>query len=191
MATTIENLKKAIIGESMAKRKYVLFAQKAIEQNLEGIAHLFYAVSFAESIHIKTHLKALSKISRSDKSFKDFIKFDEEEIKRNVGNTENNLIDAISGETFEFKKMYKSFIKNAKKEDIYLAEYSFDLARKAEIVHSQLFKKYLEKLSKHEIFQPIEIYVCSICGHVELRNHPKICPICGHDEKFFKKIDLE
>ena len=191
MSTVIENLKKAIIGESMAKRKYVLFAQKAKAQDLLGIAQLFYAVSFAETIHIKTHLKALSKISKSDINFKDSIKFDEEEIIRNVGDTKTNLIQAISGETFEFKKMYKSFIKNAKKEDIYLAEYSFDLARKAEIVHSRLFKKYLEKLSKHEIFQPIEIYVCSICGHVELRKQPKICPICGHDEKFFKKIDLE
>ena len=103
----------------------------------------------------------------------------------------NNLFEAINGETFEFKKMYKSFIKNARKEDIFLAEYSFDLARKAEIVHSRLFKKYLEKLGKHKIFPPIEIYVCSICGHVELRNQPIICPICGHDEKFFKKIDLE
>ncbi len=191
MSAVIENLKKAIIGESMAKRKYVLYSQKAKEQNLTGIAHLFYAVSFAEAIHIKTHLKALSKINSSDKNFKDFIKFDEEQIKKNVGDTKDNLFEAINGETYEFKKMYKSFIKNARKEDIFLAEYSFDLARKAEIVHSRLFKKYLEKLGKHKIFPPIEIYVCSICGHVELRNQPKICPICGHDQKFFKKIDLE
>jgi rubrerythrin len=38
-------------------------------------------------------------------------------LKGKVENTRNNLIQAIAGETFKFKKMYKSYSKDAKKEN--------------------------------------------------------------------------
>ena len=56
----IDNLKEAIIGESKAQRKYELYAEQAIKENLVEIGHLFKAVAFAESIHIKNHIKAIS-----------------------------------------------------------------------------------------------------------------------------------
>jgi len=112
----------------------------------------------------------------------------ENEIKKQISDTRNNLIQAITGETFEFKNMYKGFVKNAKKEHTYLAEYSFSLARKAEKVHSKLYINYLKQLDKNENFEPIDIYVCKICGNVELREPPNLCPNCEHDQKFFIKI---
>jgi rubrerythrin len=189
MSVTIKNLEEAIIGESNAKRKYELFADKAMKEDLPEVAHLFKAISFAESIHIKNHLKALSKITDSQIDLNDIVTINEGELRDNVSDTKNNLIQAISGETFEFKKMYKGFIKNAKKDDQFLAEFSFNLARKAEMVHSKLFRKFLNKLDKNEIIKPIEIFVCKICGNVELENLPKICAICEHDQKFFEKVN--
>lgn len=110
------------------------------------------------------------------------------ELKEKVKDTRNNLIQAIEGETYEFKEMYKSFIKIAKKQDYYLAEFSFDLARKAEKVHSKLFNEYLNKLEHKEKLEKRDLFVCQICGNVELDKPPKICPNCEHDQKFFKKI---
>lgn len=188
MSIIIDNLKEAIIGESNAKRKYELFAEQAYKENLPEVAHLFIAISSAEEIHIKNHLRALAKITNSKVEREEIVKINDEELKNKVSDTRNNLIQSIAGETFEFKTMYKGFIKNARKEDKYLAEFSFNLARKAEIVHSKLYIKYLKKLDKKEIFEPIEIYVCSICGNVELGKAPKVCPNCEHDQKFFKKI---
>ena len=188
MSTVTENLKEAIIGESTAKKKYELYAEKALEDKLPEIAHLFNAVAYAESIHISNHLKALSKISNSEIKLNEIVELDEEEIKKSVSSTRNNLIQAIAGETYEFKKMYKSFIKEAKKGDLYLAELSFDLARKAEKQHSKLYIDYLKQLDKKNNFIPIEIYVCKICGNVELERTPKVCPICEHDQKFYIKI---
>ncbi len=189
MIDVVENLKQAIIGESNAKRKYEHFAEKAGSENLPEIANLFKAISFAESIHIKNHLKALTKITNSDIDLNDIVKIDEEELKKQVNDTRNNLIQSIAGETFEFKKMYKSYIKNAKKEDtFYLAEFSFDLARKAEIVHSKLYIEYLKKLDKKEKIERVDLYVCTICGNVELKSASKVCPNCEHDQKFFKKM---
>ena len=71
---------------------------------------------------------------------------------------------------------------------MYLAEFSFNLARNAELVHKKLFEKYLKKLDNNEEIEDIDIYVCQICGNVELNNPPKVCTICDHDQMFFKKF---
>lgn len=187
ISVVIENLKEAIIGESNAKRKYELFAEKALNDGFPEIAHLFKAISTAESIHIKNHLKAIEEITKKSVDLNAIVNIEEKILKKQVRNTRNNIIQAIAGETFEFKKMYKGFMKNAKKNDVYLAEFSFDLARMAEIVHSKLYIRFLKKLDKKEPFEDIDIYVCRICGNVELRKIPKICPNCEHDQKFFMK----
>ena len=187
ISVVIENLKEAIIGESNAKRKYELFAEKALNEGFSEIAHLFKAISTAESIHIKNHLKAIEEITKKSVDLNAIVNIEENILKKQVRNTRNNLIQAIAGETFEFKKMYKGFMKNAKKNDVYLAEFSFDLARMAEIVHSKLYIRFLKKLDKKELFEDIDIFVCRICGNVELGKKPKICPNCEHDQKFFMK----
>ncbi len=188
MITIEDNLKEAIVGESTARKKYELFAEKATEENHPEIAHLFKAVALAEGFHIKNHIKALSKITNSQVDLNQIFKLNEQEIKQQVSNTRNNLIQAIAGETFEFKKMYKGFIKNAKKEHTYLAEFTFNLARRAEKVHSKLYIKYLKQLDNNESFDPVEIFVCKICGNVELGEAPNVCPNCEHDKQFFIKV---
>lgn len=187
MSIVIENLKEAINGESNAQRKYEFYAEQAIKENLEEIGHLFKAVAFAESIHIKNHVKALSTLLNSDVDVKDFLDINEEELKKKVKDTRSNLIDAIDGETYEFKVMYKNFMKNARKNEENVAELSIDLARKAENVHKKLYSKFLKMLEKNQSFEPIEIFVCQICGNVELENAPDTCPICDHSQKFFIK----
>jgi len=187
ISVVIENLKEAIVGESNAKRKYELFAEKALDEGFPEIAHLFKAISTAEAIHIKNHLKAIEEITKKSIDLDEIANIEENILKKQVRNTRNNLIQAIAGETFEFKKMYKGFMKNAKKSDVYLAEFSFDLARMAEIVHSKLYIRFLKKLDKKELFEDIDIFVCRICGNVELGKKPKICPNCEHDQKFFMK----
>ena len=111
----------------------------------------------------------------------------EEQLKEKMKDTHSNLIDAINGETYEFKMMYKNFMKNARKNEKDIAELSIDLARKAENVHKKLFSKFLKILEKNQNFETIEIYVCQICGNVELGEVPNVCPICDHSKKFFIK----
>jgi len=188
MSTIIENLKEAINGESNAKRKYEIYAEIAKEENLSEIAHLFKAVSAAEAIHIKNHIRALEVITKSKIQLEDFVEVNEDVLKNNAKDTKSNLIDAIEGETYETKHMYKSFIKNSKKEGNEVAELSFSLARKAEKVHAKIFSDYLQKLDKNEMIGRQKIFVCQICGNVEFSTPPSVCPICDHTEKFFKEI---
>lgn len=190
MNIVIQNLKEAIIGEYTAKRKYELFSKTAIKEKQPMIAKLFKAVSLAEAIHIKNHLRALEKITNKKFNIDELIGYDDFKLSNNTQSTRDNLMDAISGETYEFKKMYKEFFKNAKKKDIYIAELSFDLARKAERVHSKLFTMYLKIIQNGKENNEIPIFLCKICGNVELHQAPLVCPNCDHDQQFFKEIFL-
>ncbi|MHA1196104.1 MAG: rubrerythrin family protein [Promethearchaeota archaeon] len=176
-------------GEYSAKIKYELFSNRALEENLYEIAYLFRAISFAESIHIKNHIKALEKILNRKQNLEDIININENDIKTQVKDTRHNLLQAIQGETNEFKKMYKNFIKRASKSGLFLAEFSFDLARKAEHVHKRLYESFLKKLDNDEGFTKIKLYVCKICGNVEIELVPDKCPLCDHDKKFFIEIE--
>ena len=183
----IENLKEAINGESNAKRKYELYAEQAKKENLSTISQLFTAISNAESIHIKNHLKALSNVTNKEANPDDFVIIKEEELKNNTRDTQANLVDAINGETHEVKKMYKAFLKNAKAGEYDVVELTFHLAREAEKVHAKLYSHFLKKLQKGKPIAPLNIYVCSVCGNVELKEPTSNCKICEHSPHFFKK----
>ncbi|MFX1500715.1 MAG: rubrerythrin family protein [Promethearchaeota archaeon] len=187
MSVVIQNLKEAINGESNAKRKYELYAEKAKEENLPEVAHLFEAISVAETIHIKNHTRALKVLTNADVNIEEFINVNETNLKNHTKNTKANLIDAINGETYETKKMYKNFVKSSKKEGSEVAELSFSLARKAENVHAKLFSMYLKLLENNKPIENRKIFVCQICGNVEFDAPPSICPICDHSQKFFKE----
>ena len=188
MSSIIENLKEAINGESNAKRKYELYAEQAIKENFPEVAKLFTAVAHAESIHVKNHLKAMSSITNEEVNPDDFIVIKEDELKAHVKDTQSNLTDAINGETFEVKKMYKEFLKSAKAGEFDVVELSFQLAREAEKVHAKLYSKYLKNLEKSKPIEPCDIHVCTICGNVELKEPTRNCKICDHGPRFFKKF---
>lgn len=124
MSNTRENLRKAIKGETEARHKYNQFSQKAITENLETIAHLFKAISFAEQIHRENHIRALEVIKDKEIGPIDKMNIDIDNTIQIEG-TEMNLKRSIQGEMDEFNKMYKDFVKIADKEgfDVHLSIY--------------------------------------------------------------------
>lgn len=188
MALLTDNLKQAISGESNAKRKYELFAEQAKQEGLLEISKIFLAISFAESFHIKNHIKALSILTDSEINPNDFVEIDDGKLKNNIKATKLNLLEAFNGETYETKKMYKKFVKNSRKNENYVAEMTFSLARKAEKIHAKIYSNLLSLLEKNKNIQQRETYVCTICGNVEFDKPPQFCKLCNHGEKFFNKM---
>ena len=165
MSKSIENLKKAFAGESQANRRYLAFAQKAEEEGFTQVAKLFRAAAEAETVHALNHLRIMGEIK----------------------STTENLDTAISGETFEFKKMYPEYLNTAKQEVNKQAAWSFDVANKVEQVHAGLFLKAVETLRNNKELEKVDYYVCSICGNTVESMPPEKCPICGAPKsKFFK-----
>ena len=165
MAKTDENLKAAFAGESQANRLYLAFAQKAEEEGFTQAAKLFKAAAEAETIHALNHVR----------------------ISEKVKSTMDNLGTAVSGETYEFSKMYPEFITTAKEEKNKQAAWSFDVANKVEQIHAKLFQKAIDAVKTKKEMAETDYYICSVCGNTVEGSAPEKCPICGSPrDKFFK-----
>ena len=163
MSKTEQNLKEAFAGESQANRKYLVFAQQAEKEGYRQVAKLFRAAAEAETVHAHAHLRAL----------------------KGVKSTAENLKEAISGETHEFKAMYPAMIKAAKEEGHKVAERSFSYANAVEEVHAGLYQKALDNQDKLE---EVDYYICSVCGYTCEKEAPEKCPVCGAAAKAFFKV---
>jgi len=165
---TKENAMEAFAGESQANRKYLAFSEKAAEEGFKNIATLYKAASEAEAIHAKKLLKVLAAIGPTDK----------------------NLAASIEGETHEFTTMYPAFVKQAEAESKSDAVLAFTFAMKAEQVHAGLYKKALDALKAGHDIGREKIFLCPVCGNIEIGIAPEKCPICGVFGKQFREITL-
>ncbi len=165
MSKTTENLHEAFAGESQANRKYLAFAKKADKESCPHIAKLFRAAAEAETVHAHAHLRAL----------------------KVVNSTEENLKEAVAGETHEFKNMYPEMIETAKAEEHKDAERSFKYANEVEKVHAELYQKAFDNMDQGK---DVEHYsVCSVCGYTCENDPPEKCPVCNTKANFFNKVE--
>jgi rubrerythrin len=167
MATT-ENAKEALAGESQANRKYQAFSEKAAEEGFRNVAVLYKAASEAEAIHAKKLLKVLTAVE----------------------STAKNLEASITGETYEFTTMYPAFVKAAEAEKRSDAVLAFTHAMKAEEVHAGLYTKALAAVKAGTDLGREKVFLCPICGNIEMGKAPDKCPICGVFGKQFREITL-
>jgi rubrerythrin len=164
MSKTESNLKEAFAGESQANRRYLAFAKQAEKDGYPQVAKLFRAAAEAETVHAHAHLRALGA----------------------VGTTAENLRNAVSGETHEYKEMYPDMIAAAREETNKAAERSFIYANEVEKVHADLYQKALDNLDNLE---DMDYYVCSVCGYTCEKEPPDKCPVCGSKSKAFFKVE--
>ena len=164
MSKTEKNLKEAFAGESQANRKYLAFAKKAETEGFKQAAKLFRAAAEAETVHAHAHLREL----------------------KGIKSTKENLEEAISGESYEFQKMYPEMIADAKAEGMAGALRSFELANAVEKIHAALYKKMLENLGKTA---DADYWICQVCGMTVEGEAPDECPVCKAKKQAFKKVD--
>ncbi len=162
MSKTEQNLQEAFAGESQANRKYLAFADKAAKEGYSQAAKLFRAAAAAETVHAHAHLRVL----------------------KGVGSTAENLKEAISGETHEFKSMYPKMIAEAQEESAKAAERSFTFANDVEKIHAELYQKALDNLDN---LPDVNYWVCSVCGYTCENEAPDVCPICNVKKTAFFK----
>ena len=164
MSKTDQNLAEAFAGESQANRRYLAFAKRADKDGYPQVAKLFRAAAEAETVHAHAHLRALGQVKT----------------------TEENLKEAIAGETHEFKSMYPAMIEAAKEEDNKAGERSFVYANEVEKIHAALYQKALDNLDS---LGDVDYYVCSVCGYTCENEPPEKCPVCSSTSKAFFNVD--
>ncbi|GAB6135262.1 rubrerythrin family protein [Thermococcus prieurii] len=162
-AMTRKFLEDAFAGESMAHMKYLIFAEQAEKEGFPKVAKLFRAIAYAEFVHAKNHFIALGKL----------------------GKTEENLKEAIAGETFEVEEMYPVYKNSADFQGEKEAVRSTHYALEAEKLHAELYEKAKETVAKGEDVEVKKVYICPVCGYTAVDEAPERCPVCGlPGEKF-------
>ena len=166
---TEANLMAAFAGESQARNKYTYYASKAKKEGYVQIAKLFEETAANEKEHAKIWFKLLNG--------------------GDVPGTADNLLDAASGENYEWTEMYAEFAKTAKEEGFDRIAYLFEAVGKIEKHHEERYRKLLENVKDGLVFSRDGecIWQCSNCGHVHIgKKAPAMCPVCAHPQAYFE-----
>ena len=130
---TLQNLKDAFAGESMANRRYLYFAKLADVEGQPDIAGLFRDTAEGETGHAHGHLDYMKKVGDPATGLP-------------IGPTKLNLKAAIHGETHEYTDMYPGMAKTAREEGFDEIADWFETLARAEKSHAGRFQKGLDTL---------------------------------------------
>ena len=166
---TEQNLMAAFAGESQARNKYTYYASKAKKDGYEQLAAIFEETANNEKEHAKIWFKELHGGS--------------------VPSTEENLLDAATGENYEWTEMYKEFAETAKEEGFDRLAKLFEMVGAIEKEHEERYRRLLQNIKDDRVFKKDgnKIWVCRNCGHVyEGTEALKVCPVCAHPQSFME-----
>ena len=166
---TLENLKKALAGESEARTKYDFFASQAKKDGYEQIAAIFTETAANEKEHAKLWFKELHGGA--------------------VEPTDKNLQAAADGENYEWSDMYVEFARVAREEGFDELAEKFDQVAAIEKTHEERYLKLLDNVKEKKVFSRDgdAIWVCRNCGHIVIgKEAPEICPVCAHPQAYFE-----
>ncbi len=159
-------LNEAFAGESMAHMKYLIFSEEAEKEGFKNVSRLFKAISFAEFVHARNHLRNLGLIK----------------------GTVDNLQTGVDGETYEIEEMYPVFNNAAKFQEEKGAELSTHYALEAEKIHAEMYKSAKERVKEGKDIDLEDIYICPVCGYTHMGTPPEKCPVCGVTKDRFVKF---
>lgn len=168
---TMENLHKALAGESIARNKYTYFAQAARANGDDEIADAFEQMAKNEMMHAK---------------------FWFEQLFGKPTDTQDCLIQAAQGEYSEWHDMYPDFARQAREDGMENLALMFEKVAAIERSHEKRFMTLLAKLNKQpepqaSVAVPKEEekvppqkrhgYRCLFCGAIS-PERPDVCSTC-------------
>lgn len=165
---TEANLMAAFAGESQARNKYTYYASKAKKDGFIQIGDIFEETAGNEMEHAKIWFKLLHD---------------------GVPSTEENLMDGIAGEHYEWTDMYAGFAKTAKEEGFDKIARLFAGVAEIEKTHEERYQKLLENIRSGKVFNRDgqQAWICGNCGHIHYGDKaPEVCPVCDHPKAYFE-----
>jgi rubrerythrin len=171
---TKANLEAAFSGESQATNKYSYYADKARQEGYQQIADIFAETSGNERQHAKMWFQILMSAG---------------EVRGCVPKTAQNLLDAASGENYEWTTMYADFATEARAEGYEDIATLFEAVGAVEKDHEARYRLLAERLEAGAVFKRDKVYAwkCLKCGHVHFGTEPpEFCPVCAHPRAYFE-----
>lgn len=190
MNETIQNLAKAFIGESQARNRYTFYSKTAKKEGYEQIAEIFLITADNEREHAKWLFRMINQLKENLAEEINELKV-EGVVPITLGNTVENLKEAISGEHYERETMYPEFAETAEQEGFYDIAARLRAIGKAEEHHEERYTKLLKEVGNETVFKKVGKvqWVCRKCGYVhEGETPPKACPACSHPRTYFEMM---
>ena len=179
---TKENLMRAFAGESQARNRYTIAAEKAREKGMYTIADVFLYTADQERAHAERFYELLKEFTGSTIQIDGTYPVDQQDT------LEELLRAAEHNEKEEFEEVYPACAEIAKQEGFFEAASAFLQIAEIEHVHQKRFGKVAKMLQTNQYYsgEEPEKWICTNCGYIhEGKQAPKVCPVCRHEQGDF------
>lgn len=184
---TKENLMRAFAGESQARNRYTIAAEKARGKGMYAIADIFLYTADQERAHAERFYELLKELSGETIVVDGGYPVDQMESLAEL------LRAAEHNEKEEYEEVYQNFGDIANEEGFHEAASAFYQIAEIEHVHQMRFAMLAEML-ENNTFSTSDTegsWMCTNCGYIhEGKMAPKICPVCRHEEGYFIPLSL-
>ncbi len=184
---TKENLMRAFAGESQARNRYTIAAEKAGQQGMYTIADIFLYTAEQERAHAERFYELLHSVSGETIFIEGGYPVDLDE------NLAALLRAAEHNEKEEFEEVYPAFAEIAKEEGFFEAASAFIQIAEIEHTHQKRFAEIAKMLEENQYFAEKDAgrWICTNCGYIhEGKQAPKVCPVCRHEQGYFLPYSL-
>ena len=163
---TKENLMKAFAGESQARNRYTMAAEKADELKMQAIRNVFLLTADQERAHAQRFYELLGEAQGTTIDICGGYPVDKSD----------TLVDllqaAVHNEMEEYEEIASAFYRTAE----------------VEYTHAKRFGKILELIKNGKYFESeaTGMWMCLNCGYIYTgQKVPDVCPLCRHDKGYF------
>lgn len=184
---TKDNLMRAFAGESQARNRYTIAAEKAKEQKQHVISQVFLFTADQEKEHAEIfydHLKEMAgETIHVDGGYPVDLAEDLAELLRKAQHNEYEEHDDV----------YKNFANKAEEEGFPKVANTFRMIASIEKVHGDRFGRFADYLEQNKLYvSDVKTgWMCLDCGYTfEGEKAPEKCPVCDTDKGYFIRVEL-
>ncbi len=179
---TKENLMRAFAGESQARNRYTIAAEKAHKEGMNTVADIFLYTADQERAHAERFYDLLKDLAGQTIHIDGAYPVDQqEELSELLRAAEHN-------EREEYEDVYQNFGDVAKEEGFLEVASAFHQIAQIEHIHEKRFAELAQMLESNTYFACEQecTWMCTNCGYIHEGNQaPKVCPVCRHDQGYF------
>ena len=179
---TKENLMRAFAGESQARNRYTIAAERAEEGGMLTIADVFRYTADQERAHAERFYSLLKDLSGETVHIDGSYPIDQQDTLPEL------LRAAEHNEHEEYADVYQAFGDTAKEEGFLEAASAFYQIAEIEHVHEKRFGALADMLGSNMCYHSEQVsrWMCTNCGYIHKgQAAPKVCPVCRHEQGYF------
>ncbi|MCC2256103.1 rubrerythrin family protein [Ruminococcus sp. CLA-AA-H200] len=179
---TRENLMRAFAGESQARNRYTIAAERAEQEGMITVAAVFRYTADQERAHAERFYSLLKELAGETITVDGTYPVDLQDDLCGL------LRAAEHNEHEEYADVYQAFGDTAKEEGFTEAASAFFQIAVIEHTHETRFAKLADLLESDNYYNPgmNAKWMCTNCGYIhEGTQAPPICPVCRHERGYF------